>query len=55
MEYHEDDEGGEGDNESDEISDDLQQDFLAFFHKQAIEGFVKHCDYLLKFLENEQK
>ena len=26
-----------------------------FFHKQAIEGFVKHCDYLIKTLDNGQK
>lgn len=30
------------------ISVELREDFLAFFHKQAIEGFVKHCDYVLK-------
>ena len=58
MEYDEDndDEGGEDDHEDfHEISVDLRQDFLAFFHKQAIEGFVKHCDYLLKILDYEQK
>ena len=37
------------------ISFDLRQDFLAFFHKQAIEGFVKHCDYLIKILDNGQE
>ena len=51
-----DDKGGEDDHEDfNEISVDLRQDFLAFFHKQAIEGFVKHCDYLLKILDYEQK
>ena len=56
MERGNDDEGGEHDDgDSREISVDLRQDFLAFFHKQAIEGFVKHCDYLLKILDNEQK
>ena len=58
MEHDEDndDEGGEDDHEDlREISVDLRQDFLDFFHKQAIEGFVKHCDYLLKILDNEQK
>ncbi|KAL9972175.1 hypothetical protein ACROYT_G018431 [Oculina patagonica] len=30
------------------ISMELREDFLAFFHKQAIKGFVKHCDYVLK-------
>ncbi|XP_068714995.1 uncharacterized protein [Montipora foliosa] len=43
----------ENDDGSFEISVDLRQDFLAFFHKQAIEGFVKHCDYLLKTMDNE--
>lgn len=32
----------------DGISMELREDFLAFFHKQAITGFVKHCDYVLK-------
>lgn len=32
----------------DGISMELREDFLAFFHKQAIKGFVKHCDYVLK-------
>ena len=50
------DEGDEDDDDdSNEISFDLRQDFLAFFHKQAIEGFVKHCDYLLKTLDNGEK
>ncbi|XP_067048847.1 uncharacterized protein [Acropora muricata] len=43
------------DDDSNDISLDLRNDFLAFFHKQAIEGFVKHCDYLLKTLDNGQK
>lgn len=30
------------------ISMELREDFLAFFHKQAIKGFIKHCDYILK-------
>ena len=58
MEHDEDndDEGGEDDHEDfHEVSVDLRQDFLAFFHKQAMEGFVKHCDYLLKILDYEQK
>ena len=55
------DDEGDGDDsdddkdDSNEISFDLRQEFLAFFHKQAIEGFVKHCDYLLKTLDNGQK
>ena len=32
----------------DGISIELREDFLAFFHKQAIKGFLKHCDYILK-------
>ena len=54
-----DDVNGNGDKDDDgdsnEISFDLRQDFLAFFHKQAIEGFVKHCDYVLKTLDNGEK
>ena len=38
-----------------EITVELRDDFLAFFHKQAIEGFVKHCDVVLKALRNENK
>ncbi|XP_067042281.1 uncharacterized protein [Acropora muricata] len=38
-----------------EISFELRQDFLAFFHEQAIQGFVKHCDYLIKILDNGQE
>jgi len=30
------------------ISIELREDFLAFFHKQAIKGFIKHCDFILK-------
>lgn len=30
------------------ISMELRNDFMAFFQKQAIDGFVKHCDYVLK-------
>ena len=30
------------------ISMELREDFLAFFHKQAMKGFIKHCDYILK-------
>lgn len=37
------------------ISFDLGQDLLAFFHKKAIDGFVKHCGHLLKRLDNEKK
>ena len=25
-----------------------REDFLAYFQKQAIKGFIKHCDYILK-------
>ena len=32
------------------ISMELREDFLAFFHKQAIKGFMKHCDYILKII-----
>lgn len=49
------DDDDDDDDDSKEISVDLRQDFLAFFHKQAIEGFVKHCDYLLKTLDNGEK
>ena len=28
---------------------------MAFFHKQAIEGFVKHCDFVLKTLNDDNK
>ena len=45
----------EDEDDSIEISFDLRQDFVAFFHRQAIEGFEKHCDYLLKLLDNGQK
>ena len=38
-----------------EISFDLRQDLLAFFHKQAIEEFIKHCDYLIKTLDYGQE
>ena len=31
---------------------DLRSDFMAFFHKQAIDGFVKHCDYVLKTMNH---
>lgn len=41
--------------DSNGISSDLRQDFLAFFHKQAIKGFVNHCDYLIKKLDNGQE
>ncbi|CAH3045832.1 unnamed protein product, partial [Pocillopora meandrina] len=34
------------------ISMDLRNDFTAFFHKQAIDGFVKHCDYVLKTMNH---
>lgn len=55
-EHDPEDKGDEDDDDdSNEISVDLRQDFLAFFHKQAIEGFVKHCDYLLKTLDNGEK
>ena len=50
-----DEEGEDDDDDSNEVSFDLRQDLLAFFHKQAIEGFVKHCDYLIKTLDNGQK
>ena len=33
----------------------LWNDFLAFYQKQAIEGFRKHCDFLLKMMDNGQK
>lgn len=34
------------------ISMNLRSDFMAFFHKQAIDGFVKHCDYVLKTMNH---
>ena len=30
------------------ISLEMREDFLAYFQKQAIKGFIKHCDYILK-------
>lgn len=30
----------------DRISIELRGDFLAFFHNQAIKGFIKHCDFI---------
>ena len=49
-------EDGEGGlKEFQEISVELRDDFLAFFHKQAIEGFVKHCDFVLKALNDDNK
>ena len=30
------------------VSMELRADFSAFFQKQAINGFIKHCDYVLK-------
>ena len=38
---------------SEDISFDLRNDFLAFFHTQAIEGFLKHCNFVLKTLDDE--
>ena len=49
----EDGEGGQ--KEFQEISVELRDDFSAFFHKQAIEGFVKHCAVVLKALNDENK
>lgn len=51
------------DDKSDEDDDDangdifiqIRKDFLAFFYKQAIEGFRKQCDFLLKVMDNGQK
>lgn len=40
---------------SNEISFDLRKDFLAFFHNEAIQGFVKHCDFVLKTLRDEDR
>ena len=37
------------------ISFELREDFLAFFHKQAIRGFVQHCDFVLKALKEEDR
>ena len=34
------------------ISMELRNDFMAFFHKQAIDGFVKRCDYVLKTMNH---
>ena len=39
-------------NSFDGISIELREDFLAFFHKQAIKGFIKHCDYILKTISH---
>ena len=40
---------GQEDNATfDGISTELRKNFLAFFHKEAINGFIKHCDYVLK-------
>ena len=51
------------DDKSDEDDDDpngaifiqIRNDFVAFFHKQAIEGFRRQCDILLKVMDNGQK
>ena len=51
------------DDKSDEDDDDpngdifiqIRKDFLAFFYKQAIEGFRKQCDILLKVMDNGQE
>ena len=46
----------EGDKDgADDISFDLLQDLIAFFNKQAIDGFVKQCGHLLKRLDSEKK
>ena len=45
----------DGADDLNEISFDLRQDLLAFFHKQAIEEFLKHCDYLIKTLDYGQE
>ena len=37
------------------ITFELRDDFLAFFHKKAVEGFVKHCDFVLKAMNGENK
>ena len=50
---HEDEEGAR--KEFQEISVELRNDFLAFFHKQAIEGFVKQCDFVLKALNDKNE
>ena len=34
------------------ISMELRNDFTAFFHRQAIDRFVKHCDYVLKTMNH---
>ena len=51
LEEDEDDE----DDASFEISIDLREDFLAYFHEQAIRGFNKHCDVLLNTLNEENQ
>ena len=51
LEEDEDDE----DDASVEISIDLREDFLAYFHEQAIRGFNKHCDVLLNTLNEENQ
>lgn len=38
-----------------EISIDLREDFLAYFHEQAVRGFSKHCDVLLNTLNEENQ
>lgn len=43
LEEDEDDEHDEHD-ASVEISIDLREDFLTYFHEQAIRAFNKHCD-----------
>lgn len=43
------------DGDSNKTSFDFRKDLLAFFHEQAIKGFMKHCDYLFKTLDNGQK
>lgn len=46
----------EGDKDgADGFSFDFKQNLSAFFHKQAIDGFLKHCSHLLRRLDNEKK
>ena len=42
-------------NSKKEISMELRNDFMAFFHKQAIDGFVKYCDYVLKTMNHGEE
>ena len=44
-----------GDEDDHTVDIPLRNNFLAFFHRKAVEGFVKHCGFLLNTLDSGQK